>query len=471
MINRLPEQFRDRMKELLGEEYPDFESAYNTSARKSLRICELKTTSEQFKEQAPFLREPVPWVKNGFYYDHTAAVSGHPFYRAGVFYITEASAMTPVECFPVRPGERVLDLCAAPGGKSFALAGRLGDTGLLISNEVSASRAKILLYNMESLGIRHLCVVNEQAHRLAEKFPSYFDKILVDAPCSGEGMFRKDQRAADEWSLQKVRQLAALQKELLGFAVTMLRPGGMLMYSTCTFSPEENEQNAAWLLENYPEMTIEEIPGYEGFDSGRPEWAGGETRVSRAVRIWPHRMEAEGQFFALFSKSAGGAEENGTARVRVKKKKAGKSGNERLTREQKEMFRGFAGCMTIDFPEETLKVIRDGLYCVPEEIPDLSGLRVMRYGLYLGEFKKDRFEPSQSLAFALSGNSYRYALDLNPGDERLRAYLGGEEIRVYSEKLTVKKGWILVCSEGYSLGFGKLSGGVLKNKLLYSRRL
>ena len=241
-MDLLPEEFSRRMAAFMGDEFQSFAYSCSIGDRKNaLRVTELKTTAKQFYEQAPFKMEPVQWVKNGFFYDYKDEVTTHPFFRAGLYYITEASAMTPADRLPIEPGERVLDLCAAPGGKAFALAGKLKGTGLLAANEVNASRAKALLYNLETLGASNILITNEQPHKMAGSFENFFDKILVDAPCSGEGMFRRNPEAAKQWSAEKVRTLAGLQKSILSSAVRMLKPGGLLMYSTCTFSPEENE--------------------------------------------------------------------------------------------------------------------------------------------------------------------------------------------------------------------------------------
>ena len=469
MKEKLPEKFTERMKALLNEEYRSFEQAYSCSARKSLRICESKTTNEKFQAQAPFHVEPVTWLKNGFFYDHQAGASLHPYYRAGVYYITESSAMTPADRLPIEKGDKVLDLCAAPGGKAFAIAGKLGGTGLLLANEVNRTRAKALLYNLESTGFDNLIITNEQPANLEKRFPEYFDKILVDAPCSGEGMFRKDRAAIRTWSTDKVEQLAALQKKILASAVKMLRPGGLLMYSTCTFSPEEDEQNVSWLLNTFPEMEILEIEGFDGFDAGRSAWAKGDSRVEKAVRIWPHKMEAEGQFMALFQKNGSINEDTGAREHRkTEKKNSSKDGWRHFSKEETAAFEEFCENLTFRFPKDRLYTLRNMAYLLPEVCPGTKGLAVLRKGLLIGEFKKSRFEPSQSLAFALTADQFRTVLNLPADDERLTRYLKGETINAPESS---KNGWILILTDDYPLGFGKVSGNLIKNKLLYARRL
>lgn len=280
-------------------------------------------------------------------------------------------------------------------------------------------------------------------------------------------MFRRDRTAAQTWSVQKVEQLASLQKSILSSAVKMLKTGGMLMYSTCTFSPEENEQNVSWLLNTFPEMNIEEIEDYKDFDHGRKEWADGDVRVEKTVRIWPHRMEAEGQFMALFRKTGTDREYPDDGRNRKKTEKANEQFR-RLSKEEQKLFAQFAENLSFPINMECLFVNKNMACLVPEESPDLSGLTVLRKGLLLGEFKKDRFEPSQSLAYALSKDSYSLILDLKSEDERVLRYLKGETLQ--TEKRG-EKGWILITADGYPLGFGKISGNLIKNKLLYSRRV
>lgn len=305
-LEQLPQEFLERMEHMLGEEYPAFLQSYEEPRKFGLRVNTMKISVEEFQRLAPFHLTPIPWIPNGFYYEREDDPARHPFYYAGLYYLQEPSAMTPASILPVMQGEHVLDLCAAPGGKATALGAKLAGEGLLVANDISASRAKALLKNLEIFGIRNSFVTNAYPAKLAEQFAGAFDKILVDAPCSGEGMFRKDLANARVWSLEKVKECAKTQHEIIRQAVSMLRPGGLLLYSTCTFSPEENEQTIASLLQEHPELQLVELPWYEGFAHGRPELADGNPELTKCVRIFPHRMAGEGHFLALLYKKKDG---------------------------------------------------------------------------------------------------------------------------------------------------------------------
>ncbi|MBR2189105.1 MAG: RsmB/NOP family class I SAM-dependent RNA methyltransferase [Eubacterium sp.] len=332
---RLPEEFQRRMERMLGAEAPAFFACYQEVPKRGLRVNPLKTRALEFLQNPPFPVSPVPWVENGFYVPADVRPAQHPYYSAGIYYLQEPSAMTPADRLPVEAGDRILDLCAAPGGKATQLAGKLFSAGgsrreyapgkgILVANEISNSRAKALLRNLELAGAPGCFVTNEHAGRLAEVFPAYFDKILVDAPCSGEGMFRRQEEVAGVWSPERTAYFANLQRGILEEAVRMLKPDGLLMYSTCTFSAEENEGTVFWFLRNHPEMSLAEIAPYEGFAPGHPEWLAPELITDPAlaaafaetdsemiaqeiqkkcVRIWPHRMDGEGHFLALFRKT------------------------------------------------------------------------------------------------------------------------------------------------------------------------
>ena len=306
----LPEAFLNRMQEMLGEEYEDFLAAYEEPRTYGLRVNTRKITPEEFEKLNVFSVRRIPWVKNGFFYDEDVRPARHPLYAAGVYYLQEPSAMTPAACLPVQPGERVLDLCAAPGGKATELGAKLKGRGLLVANDISASRARALLYNLEVFGIDNAFVTNETPAALAGVFEGFFDKILVDAPCSGEGMFRKEEAVARDWTPEKSEYFSGQQREIVSRAVRMLRPGGMLLYSTCTFAPCEDEQTISWVLEQFPEMHLVPLPEYEGFSGGCPRWGNGEETLKYCVRLWPHKMHGEGHFLALLEKDGQGQAEN-----------------------------------------------------------------------------------------------------------------------------------------------------------------
>ncbi|MEY8427194.1 RsmB/NOP family class I SAM-dependent RNA methyltransferase [Lachnospiraceae bacterium 46-15] len=455
----LPTEFLDKMKKLLGEEFGAFWKSYEEPRNFGLRVNTGKISPEEFARIAPFHLSRIPWVENGFYYEEQDAPSRHPFYYAGLYYLQEPSAMTPASRLPVEPGERVLDLCAAPGGKATELGARLQGSGLLAANDISASRAKALLKNVEVFGIPNSFLINEVPAKISDRFESFFDKVLVDAPCSGEGMFRKDGDVAKAWDAGKPLACAAVQKDLVLQAARMLRPGGMMLYSTCTFSPEENEQVIAHLLRERDDMHLEEMEGYAGFAAGRPDWANGNPALEKCVRIWPHRMAGEGHFLALLKKD-GEVLSREDAPVKPRISKA-----ERKVLE--EFFRDVSGRITPD----KVEVRGNQVYALSGIAGEQKGIAFLRNGLYLGELKKDRFEPGQAFAMALRKEEYASVLDFSQDDERIRRYLKGETLTVDDISVKREKGWQLVCVEGYPLGWGKLTGGILKNKYLSGWRM
>lgn len=456
---KLPECFEERMKRLLGEEYPAFAAGYDRERVYGLRINTSKISPEDFEKIAPFPIKRIPWVNNGFFYTMPAEgrppclPSKHPYYFAGLYYLQEPSAMTPASRLPVNPGERVLDLCAAPGGKATELGVRLAGEGLLVANDISASRMKGLLKNIEVFGIENAFLTNETPERLSGCFAEYFDKILVDAPCSGEGMFRKEPAVMEAWTPDKPEICAGMQGRILPEAVRMLKPGGYLLYSTCTFAPVENEGSISKLLESFPEMHLEEILPYKDFAPGVPEWGNGDPELKKCVRIWPQKMPGEGHFLALLKKDGGGCTE---------KMRPSKTG---MDKKQRRILQEFFKDVRRSFPEERLEVRGDCVYMVPD-LPAVRGLKFVRNGLLLGELKKDRFEPSQPLAMTLKAEEYVSCLNLFSEDERIERYLKGETLLVEAGECKRQKGWQLVCVDGYPLGWGKLVNGILKNKYL-----
>lgn len=464
---KLPSAFTEKMRDILGEEYQDFLDSYDQSRHYGLRVNTAKISTEEFERLAPFHLTPIPWVENGYYYEEQDQPSRHPFYFAGLYYLQEPSAMTPASRLEILPGERVLDLCAAPGGKATELGARLKGTGVLVANDISASRARALLKNVEIFGISNSFLLNEAPARLAEPFEGFFDKILVDAPCSGEGMFRKEPEVAKVWSEGKPQACAKQQKEILLQAARMLRPGGKLLYSTCTFSPEENEQVIQFLLDACPDFSLLEIEGYEGFEPGRPELAGGNPGLQKCVRIWPHKMGGEGHFLALLKKEAASSQEGKYGR----EKPAKNGGRILLTRQERQLLEEFLADVSMKLERSRIEVRQSQAYYLPD-LPNIGkGLAFVRNGLYLGELKKGRFEPSQAFAMALGKEGYVSLVDLPWSDERIMRYLRGETIQVEDLSVKRKKGWQLVCVNGYPLGWGKLVNGLLKNKYLSGWRM
>ena len=487
----IPENFKIKMKELLGDELDSFLDCYNEKHNAGLRVNTLKLSPERFREISPVEITPVPWIKNGFYYDENDRASKHPYYYAGLYYIQEPSAMTPASLLPVKPGDRVLDLCAAPGGKTTELGAKLKGRGVLVCNDISNSRAKALLKNVELFGIRNAIVISESPAKLEGSFKEYFDKILVDAPCSGEGMFRKSHAIIKNWEQYGTGYYAKLQRQILPNAVNMLRPGGYMIYSTCTFSTEEDEGTLKWLLEEFPEMEVLETaditaPGFEGFVHARPELVDGPEEIAGALRLYPHRIKGEGHFVALLRKKGGatsneaGSEPEGhfgapscdhvseekcektvfTNRYDEKTRKL----NKKISDEAFDFFEKLG----FEIPADSLEVRDDRIYMMPAGVPSLSGLRIMRSGLLLGEMKKGRFEPSQALACALRADEYGNIIDLPSDGADVVRYLKCESIEIPED---TPDGYALVCTDGFPLGWGKTAGGRFRNKYLPGWRI
>lgn len=455
---QLNENFQKRMQEMLDDEYNSYLASLAEKPYKGLRVNTLKVMPEEFKELSPFPLRKIPWIENGFYYDKSYQPAKHPYYHAGLYYLQEPSAMMPAAVLPVKPGERVLDLCAAPGGKSTELAAKLKGQGVLVSNDISPGRAMALLKNLELFGVRNSVVVSEYPKKLEKYFIHWFDKILVDAPCSGEGMFRKDLSMQKAWEKQGPEFYHKLQKEIMESAVKMLRPGGKMVYSTCTFSKEENEGTLSWLLTNFQDMHIipitNDLP--KGIDFGRPLWGNGNEELRHCLRIWPHRVEGEGHFIALLEKKE-------SDRLESEGFLSNKQKNPILSKETIE----FLLKCNFNLEKESLRLQEERVYLLPKDLPDLYGIRVLKPGLYLGDQKKNRFEPAQPLANAINSNEFKERIELKSGDLRVVKYLKGETIEVNQKG----SGWRLVCVDGFPLGFGKLNRGMLKNKYNASWRL
>lgn len=451
----LPKAFEEKMKLLLKEEFEDYIACYEEPRFYGLRVNTAKISVEEFKKICPFEIHPIPWIENGFYYDgDQIQPSKHPYYYAGLYYLQEPSAMTPANRLPVSPGERVLDVCAAPGGKATELGAKLAGDGVLVANDISNSRAKGLLKNLEVFGVKNMLVLSEEPGKLIDYFPEYFDKILIDAPCSGEGMFRKDKKMVKAWEEHGPEFFAKLQRSIITQAAQMLRPGGMILYSTCTFDAMENEGTIEYLLTQYPEFEICEIAPYEHFVKGMPETTmSGNPEFEKTVRIFPHKMHGEGHFLALLKKK--GTKEQQSQGKKNKKSAAIPEPLEMFFKDTEWKLEG-----------DRLEIHGERVYYMPEQIPDVRGLRFLRTGLYLGDLKKQRFEPSQALAMAFTKEEYHHCISLKADDERVIKYLKGETLEVDDLVTGKDKGWQLVLVDGYPLGWGKLSNGTLKNKYL-----
>ena len=457
---KLPEQFENKMKELLKDEFEEYIACYEEPRYYGLRVNTNKISVEEFKKICPFEIRQIPWIDNGFYYDGEAVVpSKHPYYFAGLYYLQEPSAMTPANRLPVEEGDKVLDVCAAPGGKATELGAKLNGTGVLICNDISNSRAKGLLKNIEVFGIGNVLVLSEEPGKLESYFPEYFDKILIDAPCSGEGMFRKDKKMVKAWEEHGPEFFCNIQKSIILQAARMLKPGGMMLYSTCTFDGRENEGMIEHLLETYPEFEILDMEDYEGFCKGMPELTkSGQKEFEKTVRIFPHRMQGEGHFLALLRKGE---------KVSVTEPASVKKGNKKLPEDLTEFLKD----VSWELDPSRIDIHGERVYYMPDGLPDVKGIRFLRTGLLLGELKKNRFEPTQALAMCLKKEEYKKILDFSVDDERITRYLKGETLEVDDLVSNKDKGWYLVCISGYPLGFGKLGNGTLKNKYLPGWRL
>ena len=425
-MRQLPEQFIENMKKQLPQnEWEAFFAVYENKPYKGVRLNPLKGGRYAL---SGILGEQIPWEANGFY-THLEKTGASPFHFAGLFYSQEPSAMSAAPLLGVKPGERVLDLCSAPGGKGTQLACAMDGKGLIVLNEPVSSRAKILSGNVERMGVQNAVVTCETPEKLAQVFENYFDKILVDAPCSGEGMFRKNaEEALKEWSEENVALCAARQKRILSEAVKMLKVGGKLVYSTCTFAPQEDEEQVSWLVSACPQM-----------------------RLISQEKLYPHKIKGEGHFVALFEK--GGEETN--ARVKELKPFIPKESERAFRAFEKECFK------TLSF--SNLHEVGGVLYALPDHAFDFKGLFVLRAGLRLGEVKNGRFEPSHSLALATKKEDWQNAVDLSETDPRLQKYLRGETIE--TTETTAKNGWCVVCVAGFPVGLGKVVNGVVKNHI------
>ncbi len=537
----LPSEFENRMRALLGDaEYEEFRASYEKPRARGLRLNPLKLPAEwecsenknpgedgsetdhpmqrqslvypweEAHARVPAALEnlhlrPILWASYGFYYPEEERPGKSPLHEAGLYYLQEPSAMAVATLAAPRPGEKVLDLCAAPGGKSTMLAGMLMGEGLLVSNEIHPQRARILSQNVERMGIPNAIVTNETPEHLAEHFASYFDCVVVDAPCSGEGMFRKEEQALELWSEENVRSCAARQEQILDQAAKMVGRGGRLVYSTCTFAPEEDEQTIADFCRRHPEFKVWNVPehlggrmGVFGFSCGRPEWSvcssgnAAMPETAGTIRLWPHRLDGEGHFAAVLVKegarpqesfpSAGAddflmsfPDEKRTAGGRSKskggKRTAGKKGNETAASSGEEMLgaarsflaeavRGDALLQLARKAGSVPKRFGEDLYLMPygQQIAT-DGLRVLRPGLWLGTMQKGRFVPSHSLAMSLHAGDACRTMELSAGGGDAERYLRGESLPCDP----AQKGWVLITTEGISLGWGKASGGMLRN--------
>lgn len=441
---KLPEEFIANIRRLLTPEAAEgFFAAYDQPVLAGLRVNTLKISADELQRIAPFKLTPVSWAAEGFYYDRQERPAKHPYYHAGLYYLQEPSAMAPAAVLAPRPGDRVLDLCAAPGGKTTQLAAAMQGEGLLVANDLGSDRVKVLVKNVELAGITNAIIVNETPERLAPRFQNFFDKVLVDVPCSGEGMFRKDAGVMAAWTGQSYLAFSRTQLQLLQTASTMVRPGGKLLYSTCTFTPLENEEVILQFLRNNPDFHLLDIPKTAGFAPGIT--AQGEC-LSAVARLWPHLQPAEGHFLALLERKEGAD--------------APLPSKNQLPKVALETYRSFVSqyLQKVDF-DRCFITYGEYLYSQPHGLPSLHGLKIVRPGLYLGQLKKQRFEPSHALAMAVRADQAVQCMDFTGNDPDVIRYLKAETLPNTMEG----KGWVLMCVAGYPLGWAKATPEGLKN--------
>ena len=422
-MKKLPQRFLDDMKELLMDEYDDFIKSYDEPKTTGLRINTLKINKEELLNLNLYNLTPIPWADEGFYYDEEVDRPGKsPLHESGAYYLQEPSAMSVVPHLDIKEGDKVLDMCAAPGGKSTYILSKLNDTGLLVSNEINSTRIRALGENLERFGARNCIITNTDSNNLRKVFTGYFDKIVIDAPCSGQGMFRKDEVAIEDWSYAKVLECQSIQKDIIRDGYDMLKNGGVLVYSTCTFAKEENE-----------DVINEFISEYEN------------AKLIEMQRIWPHKVSGEGHFVAKIQKL-----ENEDCNVKYIKIK----NNDKEVKDYREFEKKFLNISV----ESRFDIRGDNLYLLPEEHPDTKKLKVLRYGLHLGMLKKNRFEPSHALSHYLKMEDVKNVENFSVQDNKILDYLRGNTIETGKSR-----GWVLVCVEGIGLGWGKESNGILKN--------
>lgn len=543
MALQLPPLFVQRMQDLLGDEFQSFLDSYQESPHAGIRINTLKISDQDFQHITPFALRSIPWCPTGYYVEEGTRPGKHPYYHAGLYYIQEPSAMAPVEALEVQPGDRVLDLCAAPGGKSTQIAAALRGQGILVTNDISADRTKALAKNMELYGVRNAVVLNETPEHIAAQFPGFFNKILVDAPCSGEGMFRKDEDMARQWANHSVERCAIMQQDILNIVAKMLAPGGRIVYSTCTFAPEENERSIAVFLDQHADFQVTTPRQAEHFASGHSDWAhqveqelqagtsvlsgtaldtdsdtqyqsistASLEQTANSARLWPHRIEGEGHYICVldhqgeaetieqhpfiqvtqqstFSKTYTEKPKRTDKRQSTKDqqdwksdRRSGKKGKDRRSDSKSPSADQHESLSMIEVIEEfTARELQlewsqnwihfgGRIYQSPITEQQLKGLKVVRPGWFVGTIKNGRFTPSHALATALQPVEAKRCIQLQSDSAEAISYLKGETLTIDAERVerstnTLPKGYVLVCIDGYSVGWGKWLDGMLKNE-------
>lgn len=442
-MKNLPAEYVERMKKILGNEYDDYIAALNESPVKAFRVNTEKISMEDFEKLNIFSKEKVPYCDTAFYLDYDK-IGNHPYHHAGMIYVQEPAAMAPAECLDIQEDWKILDMCAAPGGKSTQLKNKLGESGLLVSNEIIPSRCKILTGNIERLGLQNTVTTCMDTARLATLFPKTFDMIMADAPCSGEGMFRKDDNAISEWSTQNVEKCAIRQSEILENAAKTLKNGGYIVYATCTFSLEENEKVIDSFLQNHPEFELlpvkkevqENTASGIMFDGCKTE------NIHFTRRFYPHKNRGEGQFMALLHNTESEA-------VSYTK-------NIKNTEKTDKVVFDFLDDVLTEFKKEKVTLYNGNPVYFGGDIEIKKGT-AFSCGISIGELRKNYIQPHHQFFMAL-GDKFRRKIELSADSEELKRYLHGEEIEA-----DCKNGWAVVMVDGCAVGGAKVVGGTAKN--------
>lgn len=445
----LPLEYLNKIKNFFGDDFDNYIDSFNYPHHMGIRTNLLKISPTELSNLLDFELSQVPWCDTGFYYSSDIRPAKNFYYNAGLFYIQEPSAMCVVSMLPISEGDKVLDLCSAPGGKATHVASKLNNTGVVVCNDISTSRCKALIKNLELSGVTNAIVLNETPEKLSKHFPNYFDKIIIDAPCSGEGMFRKDKETLKNWTSESPSMYHDIQLNILNDAKSMLDFGGIIAYSTCTFSAEENELTISEFLENNPDFKLIDFDKTVGFEMGRKDTIHTSCEIEKTGRLLPHKVNGEGHFLALLQKIQ-------------KDEQSINSQLKKIINVDSQVMKPIE-----NFFHENMKIPvfnniflhKSSIFSIPDGL-DLSGLRVMRSGFHIGEIKSNRFEPSQALAMGLKINDFQNNVNLDIDDERLLRYFKGESFPVDN----CSDGWVIVCVNTYPIGFGKVHRGRLKNK-------
>jgi NOL1/NOP2/sun family putative RNA methylase len=460
----LPPAFLSKMAALLGDEYNEFASSLGQQPLVGLRVNTLKISVEEFTQIYPYSLSPIPWCQCGFLVNEQKLEKGsmlpgkHPYHTAGIYYLQEPSAMAAAEALSPIQGEKVLDLAAAPGGKATHLASLMKNTGVLVANEIHPRRVWDLAENLERCGITNAVVTNETPQRLADHFGEFFDRVMLDAPCSGEGMFRKGDIARKEWKPDLPTSCALRQTDIIEQASRLVKPGGCLAYTTCTFSPEENEGVVAGFLQQHPEFQLGSDIQLPGLLPAHPEWIGlsHSSDLTRAKRLWPHRCQGEGHFIAILRKVGSTGKDLLLAkRIKHRYKSSRKNNKPFFYSMMNEFSRS---SLNKQFTPEQLIMEGSYVYQMSNEIPKLAGLKIIHPGWWIGTIQKDRFIPSHALAMGIKSETALQTVPLEWDDERVPAYLAGESFSFPGEN-----GWVLITVDGYPIGWGKRVQQVIKN--------